>query len=72
MSQKNLKEGDLVVAQQKQIRLGAMKLQVQSLASLSGLRIWHALSCGVGCRCSLDLAWLWLCHSQWLQLRFDP
>ena len=30
-----------VVAQQKQIRLGTMRLQVQSLASPNGLRIWH-------------------------------
>ena len=39
-----------------------MRMHVQSLASLSGLRIqmariWHCCSCGVG---------------QWLQLRFDP
>ena len=32
--------GDPVVAQQKQIRLGTMRLQVRSLALLSGLRIW--------------------------------
>ena len=35
------KLGVPIVAQQKQIRLGTMKLQVQSLASLSGLRIWY-------------------------------
>ena len=29
------------MAQWKQIRLGTMRLQVQSLASLSGLRIWR-------------------------------
>ena len=29
------------MAQQKQIRLGTMRLRVQSLASLSVLRIWH-------------------------------
>ena len=29
------------MAQQKRIRLGTMRLQVRSLASLSGLRIWH-------------------------------
>ena len=28
------------MAQQKGIRLGAMRLQVQSLALLSGLRVW--------------------------------
>ena len=32
-----------VMAQQKRIRLGTMRLQVQSLASLSELRIWHCL-----------------------------
>ena len=32
-----------VVAQRKWIRLGAMRVQVQSLASLSGLRTWHYL-----------------------------
>ena len=30
-----------VVVQQKRIRLGTMRLWVQSLASLSGFRIWH-------------------------------
>ena len=30
-----------VVAQQKQIQLGTMRLQVRSLALLSGLRIQH-------------------------------
>ena len=29
------------MVQQKRIRLGTMRLQVPSLASLSGLRIWH-------------------------------
>ena len=29
------------MAQRKRIRLGAMGLWVRSLASLSGLRIWH-------------------------------
>ena len=39
--------GGPVVAQQKQIRLGAMRLQVRSLALLSGVRIWccHELWC---------------------------
>ena len=38
-----------------------MKMQVRSLASLSGLRSSIAVSCGVGRRCSLDpeLLWLW-------------
>jgi len=30
-----------IVAQQKQIQLGTMRLQVRSLALLSGSRIWH-------------------------------
>ena len=38
-----------------------MRFRVQYLASLSGLRV--VVSCGVGCRCSLDpellLVWLW-------------
>ena len=34
------KTGIPIVAQWKQILLGTMRLQVRSLASLSGLRIW--------------------------------
>ena len=41
-------------------QVGSMKMQVRSLASLSGLRIGVAVSCGVGCRHGWDLAWLWL------------
>ena len=37
-----------------------MRMQVGSLALLSGLRIYIAVSCSVGSRCSLDLALLWL------------
>ena len=37
-----------------------MRLQVQSLALLSGSRISIAVSCGVGCIHSLDPALLWL------------
>ena len=37
-----------------------MRVQVRSLASLSGLRIWCCVSCGVGHRCGSDLALLWL------------
>ena len=39
-----------------------MRLRVQSLASLCGLRIWRCLSRGVGRRCGSDpaLLWLWL------------
>ena len=39
-----------------------MRLWVQSLALLSRLRIRVAVSCGVGCRLSLDPALLWLWH----------
>ena len=35
-----------------------MRLPVQPLALLSGLRIWHC--CGVGCKVSSDPALLWL------------
>ena len=37
-----------------------MRLQVQSLASLSGLTIGIAVSCGVDCIHSSDLVLLWL------------
>ena len=49
------------MAQWKQICPASMRTQVQSLASLSGLRIDVAMSCGVGHRYSLDpvLLWLW-------------
>ena len=52
--EKNLKKnvGVLIVVQQKRIRLGTMRLRVQFLAWLSGLRFRH-------CRGS-DLALLWL------------
>ena len=36
------------MVQQRQIQLGTMRLQVQSLALLSGLRIWHC--CELWCR----------------------
>ena len=49
------------MVQQKRIQLGTMRLQVQSLASLSGLRILVAVSCGVGRRRGSDLGLLWLC-----------
>ena len=37
-----------VMEEQKRIWLGTMSFQVWSLASLSGLRIWHCCACGVG------------------------
>ena len=46
----------------------ALRMQVQSLASISGLRIGIAASRGISHRHSLDLALLWLR----LQLRLDP
>ena len=51
-----------VVAQWKRIRLGPMRWRVRSLASLRGLRIRRAVSCGVGRRCGSDPALLWLWH----------
>ena len=51
------------VVQWKRIWLGTMRLQVQSLASLSGLRS-VAVSCGIGRRHGSDHAFLWL----WLRL----
>ena len=50
------------MAQQKQIRLGTMRLQVQSLPSLSGLRIWRCceLWCRLKMRSDPTLLWLWL------------
>ena len=39
-----------------------MRLQVRSLALLSGLGIRIAVNCGVACRHGLDLALLWLWH----------
>ena len=48
------------MAQQKQIQLGTMRLQVWSLASLSGLGSGVAVSCGVGRRRGSDLGLLQL------------
>ena len=39
--QKCILSGVRIVAQQKGIRLGTMRLRARSLASFSGLRIWH-------------------------------
>ena len=46
------------MAQWKQIQLGTMKMQVQSLASLSGLRIWccHELRCRSQTQLGSDVA----------------
>ena len=42
---KSIVGGFPIMAQWKRIQLGSMRMQVQSVASLSGLRIWrcHAL-----------------------------
>ena len=42
-----------VVVQQKQIQLRTMSFRVQSLASLSGLRIWRC--CELWCRSQTQL-----------------
>ena len=47
--------GNSVVAQRKQTQL-SMKMQVGSLASLSGLRIWH-------CH---ELSELWVTYPAWI------
>ena len=51
------------MTQQKEIRLVSMRMQVQSLAMLSGYEASIAMSCGVGLRCSSDLTLLWLWRS---------
>ena len=48
--------GSVVV---NQTRL-SMRRWVRSLASLSGLTVWHC--CELWCRCGSDLALLWLWH----------
>ena len=40
-------------------QLVSMRIRVQSLASLSGLRIWHCYGVGHGCGSDLKLLWLW-------------
>ena len=47
------------VVQRKRIRLVYMRMQIRFLALFSGLGSSAAVSCGVGRRCGLDLAWLW-------------
>ena len=49
------------MAQWKRIRLGTMRSQVRSLASLSEIKgSGIAMSCGIGHRHGSDLALLWL------------
>ena len=64
--ERNVKKsmGVPVVAQQKGIRLGTMKLRVRSLALFGGLRIWRCRE--LWCRSQTQLGsdpalpWLWL------------
>ena len=49
-----------IVAQGKQVQLASMRMWVQSLSWLSGLRIQRCQSCGVGCTCGSDLGLLWV------------
>ena len=61
----------LLVAQRKQIWLASMRTQVQSLASLSGLRVLHChgLWCGsqmwLGSGITQAVAWAGCCSSDW-------
>ena len=50
------------MAQQKRISLGTMRLQLQSLASLSGLRIWHYHELRYRSQTRFRSALLWLWH----------
>ena len=58
----NKKGGVPIMAQQKRIRLGTMRLWVQSLASISGLRIqlchelWYTLQTRLGSHVTVALA----------------
>ena len=61
--------------EKKRTCLVSMKMRVQSLVSLTGLRIWHchklqhrlkmwlgSVGCGIGCRFDQNPVWLW--HGQ--------
>ena len=58
---KKQNKGVPIVAQQKGIQLGTMRLSVRFLASLSGLRIWHCheLWCRLKVRLGSGVAMLW-------------
>ena len=47
------------MVQQKQTQLVSMRIQVRSLASLSGSGIQQCRGCAVGHRCGSDLVLLW-------------
>ena len=70
---KSINTGVPTMAQRKWIRLGTMRLQDRSLASISGLRIQRYGE--LWCR-SQDAAWIWCCCGcgvDWqLQLQLDP
>ena len=65
---KKMDVGVPVVAQQNRIWLGTMRLQVWSLSSLSGLRIWHC--CELWCRSQTHCSGCGVGRQQ--QLRLDP
>ena len=48
-----------------------MRIQVQSLALLSGLKICVAMSYGIGHRRSWDLVMLWLWYIGWQPLAWE-
>ena len=52
--------------------LNSVRMQVLSLASLSGLRIQYCHSCSVGCRRGSDLVLPWLWQKPQPQLQYDP
>ena len=61
------------MAQGKRIRRGTVRLQIQSLASLSGLRLWHC--CELWCRWQTQLrscAAVAVAKAGGLQLPLDP
>ena len=61
-----------IVAQQQWEGIVVTRMQVSSLASLSGLRIGIAVSCAaVSSSCGLGLAFLWLRHVLQLKFLFD-
>ena len=70
---KKKKIGVPIVAQQKQIRPGTMRLRVQSLALLSGLRIQHCYELWCRLQTQLGSYIYYDCDvGQQLQLQFDP
>ena len=60
MNIKNIKLGVPVIAQRKQIQLGTMRLWFDPWPRLAGQGYSVPVSCGAGCRSSLDPALLWL------------